>query len=70
MEAPGQRGAEQGRLQGVDRPQAVQILDLDAVRRNVKKIQEKYVEKGFFLAEVTYKVVPVQGANQADVVFA
>ena len=46
-----------------------QILDLDAVRRNVKKIQEKYVEKGFFLAEVTYKIVPVQGSNQADVVF-
>ena len=46
-----------------------QILDLDAVRRNVKKIQEKYVEKGFFLAEVTYKIAPVQGANQADVVF-
>ena len=46
-----------------------QILDLDAVRRNVKKIQEKYVEKGFFLAEVTFKIVPVQGTNQADVVF-
>ncbi|HEY1904485.1 MAG TPA: outer membrane protein assembly factor BamA [Myxococcaceae bacterium] len=46
-----------------------QILDLDAVRRNVKKIQEKYVEKGFFLAEVTYRIVPVQGTNQADVVF-
>jgi outer membrane protein insertion porin family len=46
-----------------------QILDLDAVRRNVKKIQEKYVEKGFFLAEVTFKIVPVPGTNQADVVF-
>ncbi|MGZ6030121.1 MAG: outer membrane protein assembly factor BamA [Myxococcaceae bacterium] len=46
-----------------------QILDLDSVRRNVKKIQEKYVEKGFFLAEVTYRIIPVQGANQADVVF-
>src|SRR4029079_3423687 len=46
-----------------------QILDLDAVSRNVKKIQEKYVEKGFFLAEVTYRIVPVQGTNQADVVF-
>lgn len=35
------------------------ILDLDAVRRNAKKIQEKYVEKGFFLAEVTYRLDPV-----------
>ena len=35
------------------------ILDLDAVRRNAKKIQDKYVEKGFFLAEVTYRLDPV-----------
>jgi outer membrane protein insertion porin family len=35
------------------------ILDLDAVRRNEKKIQDKYVEKGFFLAEVSYKLEPV-----------
>jgi len=35
------------------------ILDMDAVRRNVRKIQDKYVEKGFFLAEVTYRVDPV-----------
>jgi outer membrane protein insertion porin family len=35
------------------------ILDLDAVRRNAKKIQDKYIEKGFFLAEVTYRLDPV-----------
>jgi len=34
------------------------ILDMDAVRRNAKKIQAKYLEKGFFLAEVTYRVDP------------
>jgi outer membrane protein insertion porin family len=34
------------------------ILDLDAVRRNAKKIQAHYLEKGFFLAEVTYRVDP------------
>ena len=45
------------------------ILDLDAVRRNEKKIQEKYVEKGFFLAEVTHKIEPVSGTNEVDVVF-
>jgi len=45
------------------------ILDLDAVRRNEKKIQEKYVEKGFFLAEVTHKIEPVAGTNEVDVVF-
>jgi len=32
------------------------ILDTSAVRRTVKKIQEKYVEKGFYLADVTWKV--------------
>ncbi|HZH03708.1 MAG TPA: outer membrane protein assembly factor BamA, partial [Myxococcaceae bacterium] len=46
------------------------ILDLDAVRRNAKKIQEKYVEKGFFLAEVTHRLEPVPNAPQeVDVVF-
>jgi outer membrane protein insertion porin family len=34
------------------------ILDMDAVRRNAKKIQQKYFEKGFFLAEVTYRIDP------------
>ena len=32
------------------------ILDLVAVKKDVKKIQEKYVEKGFYLADVTYKL--------------
>lgn len=45
------------------------ILDLDAVRRNAKKIQEKYVEKGYFLAEVGYRVEPLPESQEADVVF-
>jgi outer membrane protein insertion porin family len=32
------------------------ILDLAAVRRSVKKIQEKYVEKGYYLAEVSSRL--------------
>ncbi len=47
---------------------ALTILDMDAVRRTQKKIQEKYVDKGYFLAEVSHKVVPVEG-GQVDVVF-
>jgi outer membrane protein insertion porin family len=35
------------------------MLDPVAVRKDVKKIQEKYVEKGFFLAEVTFKLEPL-----------
>jgi len=32
------------------------MLDLVAIKKDVKKIQEKYVEKGFFLAEVTWRL--------------
>ncbi len=32
------------------------MLDLVAVKKDVKKIQEKYVEKGYFLAEVTWRL--------------
>jgi outer membrane protein insertion porin family len=45
-----------------------QVLDLVVVRKDVKKIQEKYVEKGFYLAEVRYEVEP-DGENQVAVVF-
>jgi outer membrane protein insertion porin family len=45
------------------------ILDLEQVRKNAKKIQEKYVEKGFFLAEVTWRLEKVAETNQIDVVF-
>ena len=45
------------------------ILDLDVVRRTAKKIQDKYVEKGYFLAEVTHRIVPVASSSAADVIF-
>ena len=45
-----------------------QILDQESVRKSAKKMQEKYVEKGFFLAEVTPKVVPLPN-NEVNVVF-
>jgi outer membrane protein insertion porin family len=47
---------------------ALTILDMDVVRRTQKKIQEKYVDKGYFLSEVNHKIVPVEG-GQVDVVF-
>ncbi len=46
------------------------ILDLAAVKRNLKKVQEKYIEKGFFLAEVEYKLEPVVEGQEIDVIFA
>jgi outer membrane protein insertion porin family len=33
-----------------------QVLDLVTVRKDVKRIQEKYVEKGFYLAEVRHEL--------------
>src|SRR5690606_467774 len=43
-------------------------LDMDTVRSTVKKVQEKYVEKGYFLAEVTHRIEPVEGGTSVDVV--
>lgn len=45
------------------------ILDIAAIRRNAKKISDKYVEKGFFLAEVTWELKPVKDVPEIDVVF-
>ncbi|HSN14067.1 MAG TPA: outer membrane protein assembly factor BamA [Anaeromyxobacteraceae bacterium] len=45
-----------------------QVLDLVTVRKDVKKIQEKYVEKGFYLAEVKYELKE-QAENQVAVVY-
>ncbi|AKU91519.1 outer membrane protein assembly factor BamA [Vulgatibacter incomptus] len=45
-----------------------QILDRAAVKRNAAKLNEQYVEKGFFLASVGYRVVEAPD-NQVDVVF-
>ena len=48
---------------------ASQILDLDALHRTATKIHDKYVEKGFYLAEVTPQVLP-QPDNTVSVVFS
>lgn len=49
---------------------AFSILDLDAIQKAQTKIADKYVEKGYFLAEVHHRVEPVPGrAGEVDVVF-
>ncbi len=46
------------------------ILDVAAIRRNQKKILDKYTEKGHFLAEVNYELQPVpDSAGDIDVVY-
>src|SRR5229473_4773346 len=45
-----------------------QILDMESVRKSAKKMQEKYVEKGYFLAEVSWRLDPLPN-NEVNVVF-
>jgi len=45
-----------------------QVLDVAAVRRNLAKIQEKYVEQGYYLAVVDYRIVELPD-EEVDVVF-
>ncbi len=45
-----------------------QILDLAKLKKNVEKIKDLYVEKGFYMAEVTYEVKR-QSASSVDVWF-
>ncbi len=45
------------------------VLSEVAVRRNLQKVLDLYAEKGFFLAEVTYRIEHATGENQVDVVF-
>ncbi len=47
---------------------AGQVVDPANVQKDVKKIQEKYVEKGYYLAEVASRVEE-KPDNQVDVVF-
>ena len=44
------------------------ILSIPAVKRSVQKIKDAYAEKGYFLADVTYEVVP-QRENEVVVRF-
>ena len=46
------------------------ILDVDLIEQNVQKIRNLYVEKGYYLADVTYSIEPVEGSpNQVDILF-
>ncbi len=45
------------------------ILDLNRVEKTAKKFAEKYREKGYYLASVTYRIEPVPEESSVDVVF-
>lgn len=46
-----------------------QIFDEAELRKSIEKIQEKYLDKGFFLTEVTPKIEEAPGQNNVDVTF-
>lgn len=48
--------------------QTYQVFDPAAVGRDVKRIQEKYVEKGYYLADVRYELQELPD-NQVNVVY-
>lgn len=49
---------------------AFSILDLEAIQKAQTQIADKYVEKGYFLAEVHHRIDKVPGsAGEVDVVF-
>jgi len=48
----------------------LKILNIELLKTNTEKIRELYIDKGYFLAEVNYEVVPVGKEGQSvDVVF-
>ena len=68
IEFAGNEEIENDKLTEADRDQAQHDPELPAVRRSVQKIKDKYAEKGYFLADVDYEVVP-QRDNEVIVKF-
>jgi outer membrane protein insertion porin family len=44
------------------------VLSYAAIRRGIQKLRDKYAEEGYFLADVSYEVVPLK-ENQVNVKF-
>ncbi len=57
-------------IKGVVDVKPFTILNVDLLQKNVEKIKDLYVQKGHYLAEVSYRVEPVAGpGQQVDVAF-
>lgn len=58
-------------IKGVIDVRPYTILNVELLKRNLVKVKDLYVEKGYFLAEVDYQILPVAGSEQeVDVVFS
>ena len=59
---------EEDDLKGVVDIREFSVLDQAKINRNAEKIKDLYIEKGYFLAEVTWRIEEAPD-NQADVIF-
>ncbi len=44
-------------------------LDIPTIHKNIQKIRDLYLEEGYFLAQVSYRLEEAQGENSYNVVF-
>ncbi|NOZ88236.1 MAG: outer membrane protein assembly factor BamA [Deltaproteobacteria bacterium] len=44
-------------------------LDEEALKKNEERIKGLYTDKGYYLAEVKHRIIPVEGKNEVDVEF-
>lgn len=46
-----------------------EVLDIGKLNSSVEKMTEKYEEKGYYLADIRYTIIPDDKRNEAEVVF-
>jgi outer membrane protein insertion porin family len=56
-------------IRGVVDVRAYTILNIDLLKRNVEKIRDLYVQKGYYLADVKYRIEALPGSTQEVDVF-
>jgi len=68
IEYQGQKEVELDKIKEVVDLQPLSVLDLNRIKKNVQKIKDLYLEKGFFLAEVSFRLEEMP-RNQVKLVF-
>lgn len=46
-----------------------EVLDLQKLKATVEKLQSKYEEKGYYLADIRYEIVPDEARNESKIIF-
>ncbi len=46
-----------------------EVVDLQKIKATVEKLQNKYEEKGYYLADIRYEIVPDTSRNEAKIIF-